>query len=340
MQYSTNNHLKLMEGTDNVRRQDFVDNFNAIDNGLSKFYVATQSSANVYKITTGLNKTSLANGYSVKVAIPSASNGAVSLIIDGCKAVAVKKPNGNTVTNFKANGVYSLTYYNSVFILASGGVDDVSFSASDLLSGKTANNSDGEKVNGTMPNVGQQTATINAGGKVIITKGYHNGTGYVQANSIGTQLSNLGSTLTSANQLFNGVKAVDKNGNLITGTATIESLGGLVGKSGSFSFDLPAMSNNKRVEVKHDFSKECPNAKIIFGICDYYSPRSVTTLAHSVFIWHDQFKVNTQTYGLYSVYYDNDPYTAQYNKIDNVIILGNAYNNHTNNNTCRWWAIE
>ena len=39
MQYSTNNHLKLMEGTDNVRRQDFVDNFNTIDDGLSKLWV-------------------------------------------------------------------------------------------------------------------------------------------------------------------------------------------------------------------------------------------------------------------------------------------------------------
>ena len=29
MQHSTNHNLKLMEATDNVRRQDFVDNFNA-----------------------------------------------------------------------------------------------------------------------------------------------------------------------------------------------------------------------------------------------------------------------------------------------------------------------
>ena len=120
MQYSTNNHLKLMEGTDNVKRQDFVDNYNLIDNGLSKFYVATQSSTNVYKITTGANKTSLQNGYSIRVAIPNNSNGAVSITVDSV-TVPVKKPNGNAVTNFKQNGVYSLTYYNSVFILASGG---------------------------------------------------------------------------------------------------------------------------------------------------------------------------------------------------------------------------
>ena len=167
------------------------DSMDIIDKGINPFYVATQSSTNVYKVTTGLNKTSLANGYSIKVAIPKNSTGAVSITVDSV-TVPVKKPNGNAVTNFKQNGVYSLTYYNSVFILASGGVDDVNFSASDLLSGKTANNSDGEKVTGTMPNIGQQTATINAGGKVTISKGYHDGTGYVQSNSMGTQLSNLG----------------------------------------------------------------------------------------------------------------------------------------------------
>ena len=202
-------------------------NFDKIDKGLNPFYVATQSGANTYKVITGANKTTLANGYGIRVAIPSASDGTVSIIVDGCSAVPVKKANSNPVKNFKQNGVYSLTYYNSVFILASGGVDDVNFSASDLLENKSANDSNGEKVNGTMPNIGQQTATINAGGRVNISKGYHDGTGYVQANTMAKQMQDLGSTLTSANQLVNGVKAVDKTGKLITGTATIQSLGGV-----------------------------------------------------------------------------------------------------------------
>ena len=230
MNKSSNYGMNLPQGNNVVDIDVLNANINNIDKGLSPFYVATQSGSNVYKVTTGLNKTTLANGYGIRVAIPSDSNGAVNIIIDTCNAVAVKKPNGNAVTNFKANGVYSLTYYNSVFILASGGVDDVNFSASDLLENKSANNSDGEKVNGTMKNVGQQTATINAGGKVVITKGYHDGTGYIQSNSMGKQLTDLGVTLTSANQLVKDVKAVDKNGNLITGTATIESLGGIKGK--------------------------------------------------------------------------------------------------------------
>ena len=117
-----------------------------IDKGINPFYVATLDSANTYKVTTGLNKTVLNDGYSIKVAIPSNSTGAVSIIVDNV-TVPLKQPNGSTVSNLKANGVYSLTYYNSVFILASGGgADTVNFSASDLLTGKSANNSNGEKI--------------------------------------------------------------------------------------------------------------------------------------------------------------------------------------------------
>ena len=136
MQHSTNHNLKLMEANDNVRRQDFVDNFNALDNAINPFYVATESAANTYKVTTGANKTILQNGYSIRVAIPKNSTGAVSITVDSV-TVPVKKPNGNAVTNFKQNAVYNLTYYNSVFTLTSGsGGDDVNFSASDLLTGK------------------------------------------------------------------------------------------------------------------------------------------------------------------------------------------------------------
>ena len=135
MNKSTNYGMSLPQ-YNNVADIDVLNaNINVIDNGLSPFYVATQSGANTYKVITGANKTTLANGYGIRVAIPTPSDGAVSIIVDGCSAVPVKKANGNPVKNFKPSGVYSLTYYNSVFILASGGVDDVMVCASDLLSG-------------------------------------------------------------------------------------------------------------------------------------------------------------------------------------------------------------
>ena len=88
---------------------------NNIDDGLSKFYVATSSTKNLYNITTGINKTELKNGYSIKIGIPSDSDNNVTVSVDNI-VIPVKKPNGNPVKNFKANGVYSLTYYNGNFI--------------------------------------------------------------------------------------------------------------------------------------------------------------------------------------------------------------------------------
>lgn len=174
MQYSLNHDLGLMEENDNVRRIDLVNNFEAIDNGLSPFYVAEKTEANTYKITTGASKTGLNNGYSVRLAIPSDSNGAVSIVVDTVK-IPVKKPNGNNVTNFKANGVYSLTYYNSVFILASGGMDDVTFTSDKLLTGFSANDSNGEKIEGTMPNHGNITQALSLNGNITLPSGYYDG---------------------------------------------------------------------------------------------------------------------------------------------------------------------
>ena len=173
------------------------DSMDIIDNGINPFYVATKSSTNVYKVTTWLNKTSLANGYSIKVAIPNNSTGSVSIIVDSV-TVPVKKPNGNAVTNFKQNGVYSLTYYNSVFILASGGVDDVNFTSDKLLSGYSANDSNGEKVNGTMPNKGTSTNTLGLNGSLTLPSGYYDSIKVTQS------ITTKGSTTNAISQGANG----------------------------------------------------------------------------------------------------------------------------------------
>ena len=212
MQHSTNHNLKLMEANDNVRRQDFVDNFNALDNAINPFYVATESAANTYKVTTGANKTILQNGYSIRVAIPKDSTGAVSITVDSV-TVPVKKPNGNAVTNFKQNAVYNLTFYNSVFTLTSGsGGDDVSFSASDLLTGKTANDSNGEVVTGTMPNKGAVTQTLSANGTINLGSGHYDSIKIVQ--SLPTKGATVWTPSTTAQSI--------NSGTYLTGTQTIK----------------------------------------------------------------------------------------------------------------------
>lgn len=229
-------------GNEYPKRADFVEDNKKIDDFAKFQNIPVEDitfSANVYNcINTKYTPADYYNGMTLKlIGIPSDSTGSIKINYNNLgEKPLLKKVGGNTVSNFKEGGVNLVTYINGNFILASGGVDDVSFSASDLLETKTANNSDGEKVPGTMKNVGQQTATINAGGKVTITKGYHDGTGYVQSNSMSKQLTDLGTTLTSADQLISGIKAVDKNGNLIVGTATIQSLGGLRIKTGSGTY--------------------------------------------------------------------------------------------------------
>ena len=228
---NTKNYNLQKPDFNNVADIDVLNgNFDITDKSLSVPYRATLKSGttDTFIVTTGINKTELSDLFKITVVFPSATTTETKLVIDSCAPVKIVKA-GNSNKKVKAKEVCNLVYSNSdsVFMCASGSCDDVSFTSDKLLEDSSANNSDGEKVNGTMPNIGQQTATINAGGKVTISKGYHDGTGYIQSNSMSTQLSNLGVTLTSASQLVSGIKAVDKNGSLITGTATIKTLGGL-----------------------------------------------------------------------------------------------------------------
>ena len=186
------------------------------------------------------------------MAIPSASTGATSLIIDSISAIAIKKVNGNAVSNLKANGVYSLTYYNGNFILASGSDDSDSTSVgtdgSNVKTGITFVGTDGEvhtgtytsdgtitadkvlsgyvgyskaqKIIGTMVNRGAPISALNCGGTYNLAEGYYSG-GKVTANSLASQTP----ANATAAQILAGYTAW-VNGNLINGIATIGSLGG------------------------------------------------------------------------------------------------------------------
>ena len=95
---------------------------------------------------------------------------------------------------------------------------DANATASNILVDKTAY-VNGTKVTGTMPNKGAVTSSLNCGGSYTIPAGYHNGSGKVTANSLASQMSNAGVTVTNPSQVISGYKVLDKSGNLITGTA-------------------------------------------------------------------------------------------------------------------------
>ena len=215
---------------------------NNIDDGLSKFYVATSNTKNLYNITTGINKTELKNGYSIKIGIPSDSDNNVTVSVDNI-VIPVKKPNGNPVKNFKANGVYSLTYYNGSFILVSGADEsdttNVGIDGSKVLTGTTFVGSDGEVHNGTMPNNGTLETTLTTHGAT-----YNIPSGYTSGGQVKTNITNCTAGNIKYNVPVGGVTGsftsdgtidaskVVKNyvgyskGSRIVGAATIQSLGG------------------------------------------------------------------------------------------------------------------
>lgn len=327
MKYSLNHNLGLMEENDNVRRLDIVGNFEAIDNGLSPFYVAEKTDTNTYKIITGSNKAGLNNGYSVRIAIPSDSNGDVTIVVDTIK-IPVKKPNGNAVTNFKANGVYSLTYYNSVFILASGGMDDVTFTSDKLLTGYSGNDSNGEKIDGTMPNHGNITQALALNGNITLPSGYYNsinvnqsvltrgaitaghsmfnnGSGIYCRFPQGAYFTNAGSgfpeisyplsTVTNALGLTPDKIVAGNNIGGIQGSATVQSMGGKKYASGTIKIICTGMDNftyaNYFLGSAHIELGFKPISFTLYGYWDSYTNRNdVRTLSE---IYDNHYPLNS-----------------------------------------------
>lgn len=259
MQLSTNYGLKLPEGTDNVKRQDFIDNFSKIDSVMKEhdthlseltndriYYCGTTSGTNTY--TAANNKiTVYTEGLTVRVKIGNASTGASTLNINGLGAKTILDSLGNAITGggLKSGLPYQLCYNGTNFIvLGKGGGGDAI--ASQLLINKKATVDTGPIV-GTMPDNGGVSSTLtNNNQEYTIPAGFHNGLGKIKAIIInlaaavikaGTTVGGIVGTFTSdatavAADIING-KTAYVNGNKITGNATIESLGGLACFQGS-----------------------------------------------------------------------------------------------------------
>lgn len=86
-------------------------------------YAVTTNNGNVYSGTFGL--TSLTDGRTIRLKCNANSNGAISVNPDGLGAVAVLTASGSQVSDWKLNGIYTLTYNSSTgtFILQGEGRD-------------------------------------------------------------------------------------------------------------------------------------------------------------------------------------------------------------------------
>ena len=130
-----------------------------------------------------------------------------------------------------------------------GGVSssDVTATVADVLKGKRTITSDSndEVVEGTMPNCGAKTASLNCGGSYTIPAGYHNGSGKVNANSLSSQTSG---TAAAGNILKDKTcllytsyektnTTTNSDGNQTTTTKTVEQSAYLKLKRGSADYD-------------------------------------------------------------------------------------------------------
>lgn len=131
----------------------------------------TTNTGNAYAVTLNPAPSSYVDKMGLILTINADSTGASTINVNGLGAKAIKKSNGNDVTNIKNGGIYSLRYNASTgnFILQGEGSSG-NATASDLLSGKTASTDAGDII-GTMPNKG----VFNLGLGVSVPPGYYSG---------------------------------------------------------------------------------------------------------------------------------------------------------------------
>lgn len=224
MRISSNYGLKLMEGTDNVKRQDFVDNFTKIDTEMREieneaYPIVEATGTNAYIGATARIQ-SLGKGTKLTLFVGANANGNCSLNLNSYGTKNIKDSNGNIVTNMKANIPYNLCYNGTDFILQGKGGGG-NLIPKYLLAGYYGEGDNG-RVDGAMVNRGAPTSNLNCGGVVNLQEGYYAG-GQIIANSLASQ---TGGATADDTKVLNGYKYW-KDGVLRTGNATIQSLGGM-----------------------------------------------------------------------------------------------------------------
>ena len=140
-------------------------------------------------------KTAWINGVKVTGSMPNIGKQTAALLAG--ESATISKGYHNGTGKITARNLADQTHGNAT--------------SSDLLTGKNAW-ANGSEVVGSMPNIGKQTATLDAGKSVTISKGYHDGTGKVTAKALSTQTSG-----TATNEDILSGKTAWVNGNKITG---------------------------------------------------------------------------------------------------------------------------
>ena len=248
-----------------------------------------------------LNMPSTLNDGYWKKFIASKDNGGTPTTING---KSVYKVGTTNPPRFKKDRPYEV-YYNAAkncFFLKASATGTTS--ADKVLAGETFSTENDTDLVGTMPNKGAVTASLNCGGSYTIPAGYHNGSGRVTANSLASQTS----ANATAGNIVSG-KTAWVNGNKITGTATVQSLGGKQYYENTLT-DAIHISSDKQslyVNISLPFT---PSALSI----TWYSPRIVW--CPNMTSWAD--RLDEDGYG-YISYTKSNGYTNDRGNIGTVI---------------------
>ena len=172
-------------------------------------YGSTTGSANTYVLTLTPALTAYAAGVCVAVQINAANTGASTINVNGLGAKSIRDSKGVALTAGKLilNGVYTLRYDGTNFILqGEGGSGDAL--ASDLLLGKKASTDAGD-ITGTIPSKGVATITPSTVDQTIAAGQYLSG---IQT------IASLGGSATAAQVLAGVPFSSNVAGRSATGT--------------------------------------------------------------------------------------------------------------------------
>ena len=182
--------------------------------------------------------------------------GAVSATLncDGSYAIPKGYHNGNG--KITANSLANQTKVDA---------DKTAVAAAQMLSGYEGY-VNGSKIDGTMPNQGTKTYTINPGGKQVIPAGYHNGSGYVQANP--NQNSGTYKPTSRANNLDMGVN----NANRYVDTTAVPN-------TNAATYTFPANHTGGNVDLGVTNSYRYVNAANVYnkGKIDAFNPSYINS---------------------------------------------------------------
>lgn len=136
-------------------------------------YAVTTGSANTYTVSTSPSLPSLVAGVAITVKIHAVNTGTSTINWNDKGAKSIKKSNGSDVApgNLKLNGVYTLRYDGTNFILQGEGGEYGTAGASQVLSGYSVGTEAG-LVNGSMPEKAGATLVNSTSDNVLEPDGF------------------------------------------------------------------------------------------------------------------------------------------------------------------------